>query len=78
MGKARVKKTTKKAKEVAPKKKAGSARGSSLAAMHSKLQRLDRDLVKTFNERARLAAKVAKRRGLKTRGSLQWGAMPRR
>jgi chorismate mutase/prephenate dehydratase len=66
MGKAKTNKTTKtakKARKVAPKKRARSARGTRPATLESRLQGLDRELVKAFNERARLAAKVANQRG---------------
>ncbi len=47
----------KRKKKTVPTKKP-SARGTSLASLQSDLDRFDRDLVKTLNQRARLAAKI--------------------
>lgn len=45
-------------KKATKTKKATSACGTSLASLQSQLDRLDRDLVKSINERAKLAKKV--------------------
>lgn len=56
MGKVKPKKTPRRAQPKA------STRTSTLAALQSKVNQLDRDLVRTFNERARLGEKIGKLR----------------
>lgn len=48
------------AQEKADKKGGGAARASSLASLRSKIDRLDQELVKLMNERARIALEIGK------------------